>query len=78
MSVFNRRNAFLGWLSWVVAKRLLKQKVRSSVPGTAEGSRRPNRAAFLAGLAAVGAAVFFWRKRVEEQQDETGPPTSGE
>ena len=76
MTVFNRRNAVVGWLSWLVAKRVLKRKARNALPGTMEGSRRPNRAAFVAGLAAVGGAVFFWRKRSGEEPG--GPPATDE
>jgi hypothetical protein len=62
MAIFNRRNAMLGWLSWLVAKRVLKKKARDAVPGTVEGSKRPNKGAIATGLAALGALVFFWRR----------------
>jgi hypothetical protein len=78
MSIFNRRNAVVGWLSWLVAKRVVKRKAKNALPGTVEGSRRPNRAAFFAGLAAVGGAVLFWRRRGGEQADDAGPPATGE
>ncbi len=42
MSIFNRRNAAVGWLSWLVAKRVLKKKAREVVPGTVEGTKRPH------------------------------------
>ena len=72
MIIFNRRNALVGWLAWVIAKRVLMRKVKRALPGTVEGSRRPNIAAFVAGLAAAGAAVFLWRKHASG----SGPPGS--
>ena len=62
MSVFNRRNAFIGWLVLTLAKPIAKQKARSAArkAGTKKGG------AVAASLAAVGAAaagLMFWRKR---------------
>lgn len=67
MGVVNRRNAVLGWTVWAFAKRALKRKARAAVPGTVEGSRRPNvSAAILSALAAVLGALWFWRHREHE------------
>ena len=49
MSIFNRRYAVLGWLTWVGAKTLMKHKAKQAVPGTVEGSKRPNKGAIAAG-----------------------------
>ena len=62
MSVFNRRNAFIGWLVLTLAKPIAKQKARAAArkAGTKKGG------AVAASLAAVGAAaavLMFWRKR---------------
>jgi len=76
MSIFNRRNAAVGWLSWIVAKRVLKKKAKDVVPGTVEGSRRPNKGAIATLLAAVGGALWFWRKKSSD--DEPSPPPAGE
>ena len=73
MSIFNRRNAAVGWLSWIVTKRVLKKKARDAVPGTVEGSKRPNKGAIATLLAAVGGALWFWRKKSSD--DELPPPT---
>ena len=69
MSVFNRRNAFLGWLVISLAKPVAKQKARAAArkAGTKKGG------AVAASIAAVGAAaagLMFWRKR-----RSNGPPT---
>ena len=62
MGVFNRRNAFIGWLVITLAKPVAKQKARAAArkAGTKKGG------AVAASIAAVGAAaagLMFWRKR---------------
>ncbi len=64
MGIVNRRNAALGWLTWLAGKRWLRRKARRAVPATAqEVKRRRGPTASLAGLAALGGALLFWRKR---------------
>jgi hypothetical protein len=75
MSIFNRRNAVMGWASWLVAKRVLKKKAKDAVPGTVEGSRRPNKGAIATALAAVGGVLWFWRKKSSD--DELTPSSDG-
>ena len=72
MGIFNKRNAAVGWLSWIVAKRVLKKKAKEALPGTVEGSKRPNKGAIATLLAAVGGALWFWRK--QSSDDESQPP----
>ena len=63
MGVMNKRNAMLGWAAWQLGKRVAKRKARSAmVPGTAGDSRRPNAGALVSALAAVGGALWFWRR----------------
>ena len=71
MSIFNRRYALLGWLAWVGAKTVMRHKAREAVPGTVEGTRRPNKGAIAAGLAALGA-LWFWRRK-SSASDELPP-----
>lgn len=66
MAILNRRNAMLGWAAWQIAKRVMKRKARAAVPGTAEGSRRPNVSALLALAAAAVGALWFWRSRSDD------------
>ena len=75
MSIFNRRNALTGWLTWLVAKRVLKKKARDAVPGTVEGSKRPNKGAIATGIAALGGLLWFWRRK---SSDDELPPPAGE
>ena len=63
MSMLNKRNAVLGWTVWQVGKRVAKKKARDAAPGRSGDSIRPNKGAIAAGLAALGAAVWLWRKR---------------
>jgi len=72
MSILNRRNAVVGWVTWLAAKRVLKRKAKDAVPGTVEGSKRPNKGAIVSALAAVGGALWFWRRK------SGGDETAGE
>jgi MYXO-CTERM domain-containing protein len=63
MGLLNKRNAVLGWTVWQVGKRVLKRKARGAVPGRVDDTMRPNKGAIAAALAAVGGALFFWRRR---------------
>jgi hypothetical protein len=63
MGIFKKRNAVLGWAVWKVGKRVIKRKAKSAVPGTGGESGRAGRAGLLAGLAALGGALFFWRRK---------------
>jgi LPXTG-motif cell wall-anchored protein len=60
MGVLNKRNAVLGWAVWNASKVVAKRKAKSAV--TTNGSRRPTKAV-AAGLAALGGALWFWRRR---------------
>jgi hypothetical protein len=62
MSVFNRRNAFIGWLVLTLAKPVAKQKARAAArkAGTKKGGAV---AASVAAVGATAAGLMFWRKR---------------
>jgi len=72
MGIVNRRNAVLGWTVWQVGKRVAKKKAKSAVPGVDSETRRPNKPAIVAMLAAVGGVLMFWRKKSSD--DESPPP----
>ena len=61
MGIVNRRNAFLGWIAWQVAKRVLRRKAMAAVPSVDPETKRPNKGAIVAVLALIAGALFFWR-----------------
>ena len=71
MAIVNRRNAVLGWTVWQVGKRVAKRKAKDAVPAVDAETKRPNKPAIIAALAAVGGALMFWRKK---SSDESPPP----
>lgn len=69
MGILNKRNAVLGWGVWQIGKRVAKKKAKDAIPGRADDSKRPNKGAMVSALAAVGGALWFWRRR--RGDDET-------
>jgi hypothetical protein len=68
MSVINRRNAVLGWLTWMVGKRVVKRKVaEASTPGR-------KKAAALAAGGAVGALTFWKTRASGDSSDRSSSP----
>lgn len=65
MGVINKRNAVLGWAVWNASKRVAKQKAKSA---STDGSRRPTKAV-AAGLAALGGALWLWRRRQDDSDE---------
>jgi hypothetical protein len=66
MSVINKRNAVLGWAVWTVSKKAAKQKAKSAST-TDDGL--PTKRAIAAGVAALGGALWFWRRRTSADDD---------
>jgi hypothetical protein len=62
MSVMNRRNALFGWLAWAIAKEALRSKTRHTVHRNDTSSKR-KLVVPAAIAAAVGGAVFFWKRQ---------------
>jgi hypothetical protein len=57
MAIVNKRNAVIGWLVVKLGKRAAKKKAQEAVPSARTGG-------VAAGtLAALGGALFFWRKK---------------
>jgi LPXTG-motif cell wall-anchored protein len=65
MGIINRRNAIFGWSVWQIAKRVGKKKARDAVPGTGDHAGM-NKSAIASMLAAVGGALWFWRKKSDD------------
>ena len=69
MSILNRRNALLGYLTWQGVKGIAKRKARSAVPGRGDhaGLNKSAIASIAASVAAaVGGVFWFWRKKSEQ------------
>jgi len=63
MGILKKRNAVLGWAVWKIGKRIVKRKAKAAVPGHGSSGGRSTKPAMLAGLAAAGGALLFWRRR---------------
>ncbi|HZU21047.1 MAG TPA: hypothetical protein VE982_07485 [Gaiellaceae bacterium] len=63
MTVFNRRNAAVGWVVWSVGKRVLKRKAKDAVPSIDPESKRPNKSAIALLIATAVGLATFWRTR---------------
>lgn len=60
MSILNRRNAVLGWGVWQIGKVAARRKARQAVQPKEKGR---GKGAILSAVAAVGGALWFWRRR---------------
>lgn len=70
MGILNRRNAFLGWLTWTIGKRVLKRKARTAVPAIDPETKRPNRPAIVAALAALGLGAWLARNYLADEGED--------
>lgn len=70
-SIFNRRNAVVGWLAVLVGKRVVKRKAKDAVPSVDPETKRPNKSAIALGAASLVGVLTFWRKRSGDSTDET-------
>jgi hypothetical protein len=70
MSIFNRRNAFVGWLAWTGAKYVLAQKARKAVPSVDSDTRRPNKPAIVLALATLGFGAWLARHYGDGEDDD--------
>ena len=70
MSIFNRRNALLGWGVWQALKAYGRTKARTAVPGRGEHAGL-NKGAIASMLAAVGGALWFWRKKSADHASQS-------
>ena len=71
MSIFNRRNAAVGWLAWTVGKRVLKRKAKDAVPRLDTETKRPNKSAIALLIATAVGLATFWRSRSGDDEPFT-------
>jgi hypothetical protein len=62
MAILTKRNAVLGWITWQVAKRVGKRKVKQAAPRRDDDTKVPKKG-LVSALAAVGGALWFWRRK---------------
>ena len=63
MSIFNRRNAAIGWLAWNAAKVLVRHKAKDALPRVDMDRRRPNKSAIALLIAGTVGVAAFWHSR---------------
>jgi DNA-directed RNA polymerase specialized sigma24 family protein len=63
MGIVNRRNAVLGWAAWRIGKRVARRKAKSAVPSIDADSKRPNKPALAAAVAALVGGLVFWKRQ---------------
>ena len=71
MSVFNRRNAAVGWVTWAVGKRVLKRKAKDAVPTIDPESKKPNKSAVALFVASLAGVFTFIKKRKDDDSPTT-------
>jgi hypothetical protein len=74
MAIMKKRNAVLGWAVWKLGKRAIKRKAKAVLPGAGGGTggSRAAKPAALAGLAAFGGALLFWRRKSGDEAPTPG------
>jgi hypothetical protein len=65
--MFNKRNAFIGWLVLTIGKPLAKRKARQAMRGKRGGAM----AAAVAGIGAALGGLMFWRRRRSSESPES-------
>lgn len=60
MTILNKRNAVLGWSVWQIGKATARRKAKQSLK---TDDRRPGKGAIAGGIAALGGALWVWRRR---------------
>ena len=67
MGILSKRNAVLGWAVWKLGKRAIKRKARAAIPVGGDVAAGPSRLkAIVPALAALGGALWFWRRRGDD------------
>ena len=62
MTIVNRRNAVLGWLTWSVGKRVVAKKAKGVMPSSSDGGSGKKTVKAVAVLVTAAGAVVFWKK----------------
>lgn len=67
VSILNRRNAVIGWLTWSAGKHAVRYAAKDAAKGAKPSidprTKRPNRSAIALGAATAIGLVTFWKAR---------------
>ena len=67
MSVINRRNAVIGWVTWTVGKRAATYAAKDAAKGVKPAihpkTKKPNKSAIMLAAFAVVGVLAFWKKK---------------
>jgi hypothetical protein len=81
VSVFNRRNAVIGWMAWTAGKRAAKyaakDATRGAKPSIDKKTKKPNKSAIALGVATAVGAVAFWKSRSGDDEQASVSDTEG-
>jgi hypothetical protein len=76
VSVFNRRNAVIGWIAWSAGKRAAKYAAKDAAKGAKPTvhpkTKKPNKSAIALGVATAVGVLAFWKSR----SGDDDPPVS--
>ena len=69
MSIVNRRNALIGWVTWTAVKRTATMKAKRAAPTPSGGSKGKKAAKAGAAAATAAGLVLFWRAKKRDSTD---------
>jgi hypothetical protein len=76
VSVFNRRNAVIGWIAWSAGKRAAKYAAKDAAKGAAPAidsrTKKPNKSAIALGVATAVGVLAFWKARGGGEDEDDG------
>jgi hypothetical protein len=77
MTVFNRRNAMIGWIAWSAGKRAAsyaaKDAARGAKPAIHPKTKKPNKAAIMVGVMTAVGAFAIWKSKKKSSGDADVP-----
>ena len=82
MSVINRRNAVIGWVTWTVGKRAATYAAKDAAKGVKPAihpkTKKPNKSAIMLAAFAVVGVLAFWKKKSSNGATEEPQPEAAE
>lgn len=66
--MFSKRKAIIGYIVYTIGKPIAKRAVRSKAKSAVPGKRGGSIAGAVAGIGAVLGALMFWRRRRRDEE----------